>query len=144
MALITVGNFAITDCKVSVKAADGDFVGIADLEEVSLTIENNIETWYSIEGGGWQNALMTARALSGSFSGKRCLGDAGNDYLDSLRYVNGAEAVADWQVEFPNGAKLSFSAVVGITDVLGSATDVAPLNGDLKGKGKPTYTPAAA
>lgn len=143
MALITVGNFAITDCKVSVKVGE-EFVGIADLEEVSLTIENNIETWYSIEGGGWQNALMTARALSGSFSGKRCLGDAGNDYLDSLRYVNGAEAVADWKVEFPNGATLAFNAVVGITDVLGSATDVAPLNGDLTGKGKPTYTPAGA
>lgn len=143
MALITVGNFAITDCKVSVKVGE-EFVGIADLEEVSLTIENNIETWYSIEGGGWQNALMTARALTGSFSGKRCLGDAGNDYLDSLRYVNGAEAVADWQVEFPNGAKLEFNAVVGITDVLGSATDVAPLNGDLTGKGKPVYTPAGA
>lgn len=143
MALITVGNFAITDCKVSVKVNE-EFVGIADLEEVSLTIENNIETWYSIEGGGWQNALMTARALSGSFSGKRCLGDAGNDYLDSLRYVNGAAAVADWQVEFPNGATLAFNAVVGITDVLGSATDVAPLNGDLTGKGKPVYTPAGA
>jgi hypothetical protein len=143
MATITVGNFAITDCKVSVKVQE-EFVGIADLEEVSLTIENNIETWYSIEGGGWQNALMTARALSGSFSGKRCLGDAGNDYLDSLRYVNGAEAVADWQVEFPNGAKLAFNAVVGITDILGSATDVAPLNGDLTGKGKPVYTPAGA
>lgn len=143
MATITVGNFAITDCKVSVKVQE-EFVGIADLEEVSLTIENNIETWYSIEGGGWQNALMTARALTGSFSGKRCLGDAGNDYLDSLRYVNGAEAVADWQVEFPNGAKLAFNAVVGITDILGSATDVAPLNGDLTGKGKPVYTPAGA
>lgn len=143
MATLTVGNFAITDCKVSVKVSD-EFVGIADLEEVSLTIENNIETWYSIEGGGWQNALMTARALTGSFSGKRCLGDAGNDYLDSLRYVNGAEAVADWQVEFPNGAILTFNAVVGITDILGSATDVAPLNGDLTGKGKPVYTPAGA
>lgn len=143
MATITVGNFAITDCKVSVKVGE-EFAGIADLEEVTLTIENNIETWYSIEGGGWQNALMTARALTGSFSGKRCLGDAGNDYLDSLRYVNGAEAVADWQVEFPNGAKLAFNAVVGITDILGSATDVAPLNGDLTGKGRPVYTPAGA
>ena len=142
MVTITVGNFAITDCKVSVKVKDSTFSEIADLEEMNITIENNIETWYSIKDGGWQNALMTARALSGSFTGKRCLGDAGNDYLDSLRYVNGAEAVADWEIEFPNGAKLAFTAVVGLTDILGSATDVAPLNGDLTGKGKPTYTAA--
>lgn len=146
MATVTVGNFAITDCKVSVKTATQTptFSEIADLEEMNLTIENNIETWYSIKDGGWQNALMTARALSGSFSGKRCLGDTGNDFLDGLRYVNGAEAVADWQIEFPNGAKLAFTAVVGLTDILGTATDVAPLNGDITGKGKPTYTPAAA
>lgn len=142
MATITVGNFAITDCKVKVKTAGETFSEVADMEEMSLTIENNIETWYSIKDGGWQNALMTARALSGSFSGKRCLGDAGNDFLDGLRYVNGAEAVADWEVEFPNGAKLAFTAVVGLTDILGAATDVAPLNGDLTGKGKPVYTAA--
>lgn len=142
MALVTVGNFAVSDCKVSVKVKDATFSEIADMEEMSLTIENNIETWYSMKDGGWQNALMTARALSGSFSGKRCLGDAGNDFLDSLRYVNGAEAVADWKIEFPNGASLEFTAVVGITDVLGAATDVAPLNGDITGKGKPTYTAA--
>ena len=142
MATITVGNYAITDCKVKVKVKDATFAGIKDLEEVNITIENNIETWYSMEDGGWQNALMTARALSGSFAGKRCLGDAGNDYLDSLRYVNGAEAVADWEIEFPNGGKLAFTAVVGLTDILGAATDVAPLNGDLTGKGKPVYTAA--
>ena len=122
----------------------GTFSEIADMEEMSLAIENNIETWYSMKDGGWQNALMTARALSGSFSGKRCLGDPGNDFLDGLRYVDGANSIADLEVEFPNGAKLAFTAVVGLTDILGAATDVAPLNGDITGKGKPTYTPAAA
>ena len=75
MATITVGNFAITDCKVKVKTSGETFAEVADMEEMSITIENNIETWYSIKDGGWQNALMTARALSGSFSGKRCLGE---------------------------------------------------------------------
>lgn len=142
MATVTVGNFAITDCKVKVKTKDATFSEIADMEEMNLAIENNIETWYSIKDGGWQNALMTARALSGSFTGKRCIGDAGNDFLDGLRYVNGAEAVADWEIEFPDGSKLAFTSVVGLTDILGAATAVAPLNGDITGKGKPTYTAA--
>ena len=142
MTTITVGQFAVSDCEVKVKTASNTYSTIADLEEVSLTIDNNIETWYSIAGGGWQNALMTARALTGSFSGKRTLGDTGNDYLNSLRYLNGPEAVADWQINFPDGSKLEFTAVVGLTDILGAATDVAPLSGDLTGKGKPTYTAA--
>lgn len=142
MATVTVGQFAVSECEFKVKKGEA-FVTIVDIEEVSLSVENNIETWYSIADGGWQNALLTAKALSGSFSGKRTLGDAGNDHLDSLRYNIGKAAEADFQVGFPNGATLEFTAIVGLTDVLGAATDVAPLSGDLTGKGKPTFTPAA-
>lgn len=148
MATITVGQYAVSECKVKVKTSDAStqtpvYSEIADLEEVNLTIENNTETWYSIKGGGWQNALLTAKALTGSFSGKRTLGDTGNDYLESLRYNIGKSAEADWQIEFPDGSKLEFTAVTALTDILGAATDVAPLSGDLTGKGKPTFTPAS-
>lgn len=144
MATITVGQFAVSNCEVKVKTAEETFTSIADIEEVSLAIENNTETWYSITDGGWQNALLTGKALTGSFSGKRCLGDTGNDYLEGLRYKIGKEAEADFEIGFPDGSKLEFTAVVGLTDVLGAATDVAPLSGDLTGKGKPTFTPASA
>lgn len=148
MATVTVGQYAVSECKVKVKTSTSSaqtavYSEIADLEEVSLTLENNTETWYSIKDGGWQNALLTAKALTGSFSGKRTLGDAGNDYLESLRYNIGKPAEADWQIEFPDGSKLEFTAVTALTDILGAATDVAPLSGDLTGKGKPTFTPAS-
>lgn len=148
MATVTVGQYAVSECKVKVKTSTSSaqtavYSEIADLEEISLTLENNTETWYSIKDGGWQNALLTAKALTGSFSGKRTLGDAGNDYLESLRYNIGKSAEADWQIEFPDGSKLEFTAVTALTDILGAATDVAPLSGDLTGKGKPTFTPAS-
>lgn len=148
MATVTVGQYAVSECKVKVKTSAASdqpavYSEIADLEEVSLSLENNTETWYSIKDGGWQNALLTAKALTGSFSGKRTLGDAGNDYLESLRYKIGKSAEADWQIEFPDGSELEFTAVTALTDILGAATDVAPLSGDLTGKGKPTFTPAS-
>ncbi len=144
MATVTVGQFAISECEVGVKIdAAETYTKIADMEEFNVSVENNTETWYSIADGGWQNALNTAKALSGSFSGKRCLGDAGNDYIDSLRFNIGKAAEADFQVKFPNGSTLEFTAVVALTDILGAATDVAPLSGDLTGKGKPKFTPAA-
>ncbi len=146
MATISVGQYAVSNCKVKIKtstATPAVFSEIADLEEMSLSTENNTETWYSINDGGWQNAFLTGKALSGSFSGKRTLGDTGNDYLEGLRYKLGKEAEADWQIEFPDGSKLEFTAVTALTDILGSATDVAPLSGDLTGKGKPTFTPAS-
>ena len=146
MTKITVGQYSVSNCKVKVKTATNPtetYSEIADLEEMNLSIENNTATWYSINDGGWQNALLTAKALTGSFSGKRTLGDTGNDYLDGLRYKIGKEAEADWQIEFPDESKLEFTAVTALTDILGSATDVAPLSGDLTGKGKPTFTPAS-
>lgn len=142
---VTVGQFAVSQCAVKVKTATDPtetLSTIADLEEVTLTIEANTETWYSIAEGGWQNALLTGKALTGSFSGKRCLGDAGNDFIEGLRYAIGKDAEADFEIDFPDGSKLEFTAVVALTDVLGAATDVAPLSGDLTGKGKPTFTPA--
>ncbi len=146
MATISIGQYSVSNCKVKIKTATNPsetYSEIADLEEMSLSIENNTETWYSINDGGWQNALLTGKALSGSFSGKRTLGDTGNDYLEGLRYKIGKDAEADWEIEFPDGSKLDFTAVTALTDILGAATDVAPLSGDLTGKGKPTFTPAS-
>lgn len=148
MATITVGQYSVSNCTVKIKTSAASaqtpvYSEIADLEELSLSIENNTETWYSINDGGWQNALLTGKALSGSFSGKRTLGDTGNDYLEGLRYKIGKDAEADWRIEFPDGSKLEFTAVTALTDILGSATDVAPLSGDLTGKGKPTFTAAS-
>lgn len=146
MANITIGQYSVSNCKVKIKTSTASeqavYSEIADLEELSLSIESNTETWYSINDGGWQNALLTAKALSGSFSGKRTLGDTGNDYLESLRYKIGKEAEADWQIEFPDDSELAFTAVTALTDILGAATDVAPLSGDITCKGKPTFTPA--
>lgn len=146
MATVTVGQFAVSECAVKVKtSASGQtavWSDIADLEEMNLSIENNVETWYSIADEGWQNALLTAKALSGSFTGKRTLGDTGNDYIEGKRYAIGKAAEADFKIVFPNDATLEFTAVVGLTDVLGAATNVAPLSGDLTGKGKPTFTAA--
>lgn len=146
MATITVGQYAISQCEVGVKtsASAETYDKIADLEEFNINIDNNIETWYSIADEGWQNALLTAKALSGSFSGKRCLGDTGNDYIDGLRYKIGKEAEADFQITFPNGSTLAFTGVVGLTDLMGGATSVAPLSGDITGKGKPIFTPASS
>lgn len=146
MANITIGQYSVSNCKVKVKtsSASGQAVysEVADLEEFSLSIESNTETWYSINDGGWQNALLTAKALSGSFSGKRTLGDTGNDYVEGLRYKLAKDAEADWEIDFPDGSKLEFTAVTALTDILGAATDVAPLSGDITCKGKPTFTAA--
>ena len=64
--------------------------------------------------------------------------------IDGLRYNIGKSAEADFRITFPDESTLEFTAVVGLTDLLGAATDVAALSGDLTGKGKPKFTPKEA
>ena len=140
---ITTGQFPVSSLKISVETAEGTFASIADLESAGITLETNVETWYSITDDGWQNAMATAKALSLEFSGKRTLGDAGNDFIAGLAFKNGFDVEKNFKIEFPNGDMLEFTGVVAVNDFLGGdATAVAPLSFTVTCKGKPEYTEA--
>lgn len=141
---ITTGQFPVSSLVIKVETADQTFSPIADLESAGITIETNVETWYSIADNGWQNAMATAKAMTLDFSGKRTVGDAGNDFIAGLAFKNGQDVEKNFEIEFPNGDKLAFTGVVAINDFLGGdATAVAPLSFTVTCKGKPDYTEKA-
>ena len=143
MPTISTGQFPVSALDIKVKTADETFSTIADLESAGITLETNVETWYSITDDGWQNAMATAKAMTMEFSGKRTLGDAGNDYIAGLAFLNGQDVEADFEITFPNGDVLTFTGVVAVNDFLGGdASNVAPLSFSVTCKGKPTYTAA--
>ena len=116
---------------------------IAELETFSIAIDGKIEEWNSMDQEGWASALMTCKSLSISLKGKRCVGDEGNDYVAGLAWKNGRECDSKLEIEFPEGAKLSFNCVVNVTNIGGGdSTNVAPLEFEVKAHGKPTFTPA--
>lgn len=115
---------------------------IADMESFSVDIEDNVEEWTPFNSEGWKNRLKTGKGLSISVSGKRNVGDAGNDFVAGLAFKNGREAEADFEWIFPDGTVVGFSnAVINVT-ALGSAdsTNVAPLEFEVLSNGKPTVT----
>ena len=143
MATISTGQFPVSALDIKVNTGTDTFVTIADLESAGITLDTNVETWYSITDDGWQNAMATAKAMTMDFSGKRTIGDTGNDYIAGLAFKNGQEVETDFEISFPNGDKLTFTGVVAVTDFLGGdATNVAPLSFTVTCKGKPTYTAA--
>ena len=90
---------------------------IAELETFSIAIDGKIEEWNSM--------------------------DEGNDYVAGLAWKNGRECDSKLEIEFPEGAKLSFNCVVNVTNIGGGdSTNVAPLEFEVKAHGKPTFTPA--
>lgn len=117
---------------------------IADMVSFSPSFDNGVEEWNPMEQEGWKRRLMTAKSISISVSGKRNVGDLGNDFVASLAFKNGREAEANFQWTFPDGTTVLFeNAVISVTALgSGDSTGVAPLEFEVMSNGKPTVTPA--
>ncbi|MBQ7755972.1 MAG: hypothetical protein IJ031_09170 [Oscillospiraceae bacterium] len=131
--------------KTGGEGTEENLVTIADMESFAVAIDGKIEEWNPFDQEGWTRRLMTGKSITISVSGKRHLGDAGNDYVDSLALKTGSEATTTLAWNFPSGAKLLLKGVVSVTEWGGGdSTAVAPLAFDIASDGKPTFTPATA
>lgn len=118
---------------------------IADMESFSVSIDGNVEEWNPFDQEGWTRRLVTGKALTVSVSGKRNIGDAGNDYVAGLALKTGADSHTTVVWTFPSGATLTIPCVINVTEwESGDSTAVAPLAFDIMSDGMPTYTPAEA
>lgn len=121
------------------------YVSIADMESFSISFDNGVEEWTPYGSEGWVRRLMTAKSVTISVSGKRNIGDSGNDFIAGLATKNGRDAEADIQLTLKDGTTFEFAgAVISITALeFADSTNVAPLEFDIMSNGKPTVTPAA-
>ena len=120
------------------------WVPIADCETFEVSFDNNVEEWTPFESEGWVRRLMTGKGVTITVSGKRNIGDAGNNYIAGLAFKNGREAEADFQWTFKDGTVVEFTgAPINVTALgSGDSTAVAPLEFEVLSNGKPTVTPA--
>lgn len=129
--------------KGKASALPADMKEIADMETFSMSIDGNVENWTPMNTAGWARALMTGKSFSIGLNGKRNVGDEGNDYVAALAWKDGLDCSSKGEIEFPDGSKLTFDCVVNVTNTSGAdSTNVAPLEFELIGDGKPVYTPA--
>lgn len=141
---ISSGVFPCYENQFQIKVGD-KYETIAEMESFSVSFDNGVEEWTPFESEGWRKRLMTAKAITISVSGKRSVGDTGNDTVAGLAFKNGRDAEKDFQWTFPDGTKVEFtSAVINVTNIAaGDSTIVGPLAFDVMSNGKPTVTPAA-
>ncbi|MCR5703847.1 MAG: hypothetical protein K6G85_04420 [Eubacterium sp.] len=137
------GVFPVYENQFKVKVSNS-YVNIADMESFSPSFDNGVEEWTPMDTEGWIKRLMTAKGITLSVSGKRNVGDSGNDHIAGLAFKNGREAQADIQWTFPDGTTVEFEdAVINVTALgAGDSTAVGPLEFDIQSNGKPTITPA--
>ena len=118
---------------------------IKDMESFSVAFDNQVEEWNPYDTQGWVRRLMTAKSVTISVSGKRNIGDTGNDLVAGLWLKNGREVEKPFQWTFPDGTTVLFdNAVINVTAFGASdSTSVAPLEFEVMSNGKPTVTVAA-
>lgn len=118
---------------------------IADLETFEVAFDNGVEEWTPFEHEGWVRRLMTAKSVTITVTGKRNIGDTGNDFIADLAFENGQNAQANFQWTFADGTVVTFTdAVINVTALgSGDSTAVAPLEFEVMSNAKPTVTAAS-
>ncbi|MBQ3460299.1 MAG: hypothetical protein IJH14_06480 [Solobacterium sp.] len=138
------GVFPVHKNQFKVGATAESLNTVADLETFGVAFDNGIEEWHPFESEGWVRRLMTAKSVTITFSGKRNIGDTGNDWVAGLALKNGAEATGVLEWTMVSGAKLILNGVFNVTnDGGGDSTNVGGLEFEVQSDGKPTFTPAA-
>lgn len=137
----TSGVFPCYENQFKVKSGS-TYVTIADCETFEVAFDNNVEEWTPFESEGWVRRLMTGKGVTITVSGKRNIGDTGNNYIASLAFENGRDAEVDFQWTFPDGTVVEFTgAPINVTALgSGDSTAVAPLEFEIMSNGKPTVT----
>lgn len=149
MGKVTSGVFPVNvnQFEVNVGTDSEQWVTVAELEEVNVTIDNNTETWKSFANGGWESALVTGKSAKIEIKGKRCVGDAGNDFIAGKLLANGQDAYVPARLTVADGKVLTWAnmaCAVANAGTGGNATAVGALEATLTGHGKPTLTDAPA
>jgi predicted secreted protein len=127
MAKIDLGVFPVNENEAFVGTAGygaeaQTWAEVAQMETISISIDTGVEEWNPMEMHGWRDAMATAKSLEIELTGKRCIGDAGNDYLASKKFALGTAAYVPFKYVMPDGEVLILSKNVAQVESLGGDT----------------------
>lgn len=147
--MATTGVYPVYDNKFKIgikgksSTVESDMKTIADLETFSPSFDNNVEEWTPMDTEGWVRRLMTGKGFSIELTGKRNIGDEGNDYVAGLLFKSGHDVETKFEWEFPSGAKVTFDCIVNVSNGSGGdSTNVGALEFSVMSNGKPEFTPS--
>ena len=148
MAKITSGVYPVfeNEFKIGIKgkaSTTEEMKTIADLENFSVALDNKVQEWTPMTTQGWVRRLQTGKGFSITLSGKRNVGDDGNDYVAGLMFKSGQDVNSKFEWIMPDGTSIAFDCVVNISSAGGASTDVDVLEFEVMSDGAPTVTPPA-
>ena len=143
MALVASGVYPVHNNVFQVKISN-TYTDIKGMENFAPSFDNTIEEWNQMDNEGWGSSLLTGKKWGLTLSGKRIIGDPGNDYLAGKLMAMGQDAYVDFKWVLPSGASIEQQMTISVTNVGGGdTTNVAGLEASLTSNGKPTFTAAS-
>lgn len=95
----------------------------------------------SYDISGLKKRLQTGKSFSISLSGKRCIGNEGNDYVAGLAWLSGHDVESVFELIIPDSTKIKFDCLVQVSNVGGGdSTNVGGLEMEVLSNGKPEIT----
>jgi len=133
---------AFTVGKLGKASIETDMVPVAEMETFEPVFEGDIQEWSPMSAKGWMKRKKTGNDLKITVTGKRYIGDEGNDFIAETAWKvgDGCETTVKWT--FPNGDTMAFDAVVNVTSGGGDSKNLDPLVFELLCNGEPVYTAA--
>lgn len=114
---------------------------IANAESFSVSFDDGVEEWKPYDLKGWTNRLKTGKSITISVSGKRTIGDKGNDFVAGKAFLSGVDCNAYMKWVFPDGTVVGIDVVINVTALgAGDSTAVGTLEFDLLSRGIPEVT----
>lgn len=116
-------------------------VTVKDVESMTVAVDGKADEWTPMDAGGWMNRLVTSKALSFGFKGKRSEGDIGNDFIFASTFKLGAACNSVLSIVFPNADTLLVPGIIVVkTPFGGDSTKISELSWDFQSNGQPTFT----
>lgn len=139
MADITSGVFPCYKNQFEIGADNNSTNPIADIDSFSVSFDDGIEEWSPYEAEGWKRRLKTAKSITISVSGKRNIGDTGNDFVANKAFLNGTDCNAYLKWNFPDGTVIGIDVIINVKNIgTGDSTNAATLEAEFLSNGKPT------
>ncbi|MDD4849664.1 MAG: hypothetical protein PHO10_03070 [Gemmiger sp.] len=127
------------------ESSETDMKPVAEMESFRVTVDGNVEEWSPLEAAGWMKRMVTGKALSISLKGKRCVGDAGNDYVANNAWETGGGCDSKFIWTMPSGATLAFDCILNVSAPGGGESrEMEGLEFEVLSSGKPVFTAAVA
>lgn len=142
MANANTGVYPVYENQFQIGTDSETLSNIANMTSFSVSFDNGVEEWKPFDQEGWTSRLMTAKSITISVTGKRTVGDTGNDFVASLAMLNGRQVEATFVWTFPDGTTVTFENAIINVKVCGAgeSTNAAPLEFDVMSNGKPVVT----